>query len=676
MPRALVVSNGRLYVNFDPQYQIRDITYPYVGQRDHTKGHPWRFGIWVDGQFEWSDGAFERTLNYLPDSLVTDVLLDTAKLGLQLRCNDLIHYHHDLYIRKIEVRNLRSQRRNVRLFFHHDPYLSGDSDSNTVIYDSDNGSLVAYKDDIVLVANAMVAGTVGFQSYACGKKGVAGLSGCWKDAEDGNLQMGSVSQGSVDSVGSVNFWLEPNATETIYYWIAFGDGWKKSRSLSALCATTGPEVLLVETDRYWRNWVTRQLTPAEVSLKHTPMCHDQADRFADLSNDLASGYRRSVLTMRAYWDHEGAFVAAIDNDFRHFSNDTYGYFWPRDGAMCALAMDVAGHGEPSRQMFQLCARLLTDAGGGYLLHKYYPSGSLASSWHSMVDTLGQPVLPIQEDETALIIVALESHYRIHRCTEMLFEGEKELYKRFVVPAANFLAGYRDKGSGLPKMSYDLWEERHGVTAFQVGAVFAGLKAAARLGAVLGDPSAEQWNAAADEIKDACDKHLWNQTLGRFVRMVTLSEGNIKQDLTLDSSIFALWYFGLYTSDDPRIVATMQAIEARLWVKTEIGGMARYEGDYYHQVTGDTANVPGNPWIICTLWLAQWYIDKAKVIADLARAKQLIEWTVAKSNLAGLLPEQLNPFTGAGLSVSPLTWSHATLVLAVKEYVARYAELTL
>ncbi|MGQ9532008.1 MAG: hypothetical protein ACUVTQ_04265 [Desulfotomaculales bacterium] len=41
---------------------------------------------------------------------------------------------------------------------------------------------------------------------------------------------------------------------------------------------------------------------------------------------------------------------------------------------------------------------------------------------------------------------------------------------------------------------------------------------------------------------------------------------------------------------------------------------------------------------------------------------------------GLLPEQLHPFTGEPLSVSPLTWSHGTLVLAVERYVAKYREL--
>ncbi len=42
--------------------------------------------------------------------------------------------------------------------------------------------------------------------------------------------------------------------------------------------------------------------------------------------------------------------------------------------------------------------------------------------------------------------------------------------------------------------------------------------------------------------------------------------------------------------------------------------------------------------------------------------------------SGVMAEQVDPTTGAPLSVSPLTWSHATLALAVREFVARQQEL--
>ena len=50
---------------------------------------------------------------------------------------------------------------------------------------------------------------------------------------------------------------------------------------------------------------------------------------------------------------------------------------------------------------------------GYLLHRYNPDGTLASSWHPWWSN-GHEQLPVQEDKTALVIWALWHHFVIHR----------------------------------------------------------------------------------------------------------------------------------------------------------------------------------------------------------------------------------------------------------------------
>ena len=90
-------------------------------------------------------------------------------------------------------------------------------------------------------------------------------------------------------------------------------------------------------------------------------------------------------------------------------------------------------------------------------------------------------------------------------------------------------------------------------------------------------------------------------------------GAIDADVNIDASLYGVFQFGMLPADDPKVVATMEQIEERLWCKTDIGGVARYENDYYHQISQDVGDVPGNPWIICTLWLAEWYIAKAKTL---------------------------------------------------------------
>src|SRR5437588_602185 len=170
-------------------------------------------------------------------------------------------------------------------------------------------------------------------------------------------------------------------------------------------------------------------------------------------------------------------------------------------------------------------------------------------------------------------------------------------------------------------------------------------------------------------------HLDRPELGRFARRLMLDgSGGVEVDAELDSALYGLWRFGMYPPDDPRIVSTMEAVRDQLSNRGETGGIARYRNDYYFQVDGDIDRVPGNPWFICTLWLAQWYIATATRPKDLERARRIIDWVAAHALQGGLLSEQLDPHSGAPLSVSPLTWSHAELVLTVEDYVAKLESL--
>ena len=112
---------------------------------------------------------------------------------------------------------------------------------------------------------------------------------------------------------------------------------------------------------------------------------------------------------------------------------------------------------------------------------------------------------------------------------------------------------------------------------------------------------------------------------------------------------------------------MAAVRDKLWVKTPVGGVARYEGDSYHRVSPD---VPGNPWFICTLWLAHYLIGRAETEAELEEALPIIRWAAERALPSGVLGEQVDPFTDAPISVSPLTWSHATVVHVVMEYLEK------
>ncbi len=68
MPRYLSLSNGRLLVNFDRQYHLRDLYWPHVGQENHTEGDPFRFGVFCDGQFSWvADPSWDKQIHPFTD---------------------------------------------------------------------------------------------------------------------------------------------------------------------------------------------------------------------------------------------------------------------------------------------------------------------------------------------------------------------------------------------------------------------------------------------------------------------------------------------------------------------------------------------------------------------------------------------------------------------------------
>ena len=195
----------------------------------------------------------------------------------------------------------------------------------------------------------------------------------------------------------------------------------------------------------------------------------------------------------------------------HFNRDTYSYMWPRDGALAAYALDLAGYFDVTRTFFHFCLKII--AKDGYFLHKYTPTGSLASSWHPwQQDHKSQ--LPIQEDETALVLWALWKHYERYKDIEFISPFYYPLIKR----AADFMMIYRDSATKLPLPSYDLWEERQGVLTFTVSATYGGLVAAANFAEAFGDIElAKEYREGARLMREGMDKYLYLEKEKRFAR---------------------------------------------------------------------------------------------------------------------------------------------------------------
>src|SRR5439155_1690189 len=109
-----------------------------------------------------------KTLGYLRETNVSDVVCESAELGLRLRCYDAVDADANVFIRKIVVRNLRDEPRQIKLFFHHDFALYGNASGDTVMYDPDVRGVIHYKSKRYFLASGATEGESGVAEYACG----------------------------------------------------------------------------------------------------------------------------------------------------------------------------------------------------------------------------------------------------------------------------------------------------------------------------------------------------------------------------------------------------------------------------------------------------------------------------------------------------------------------------
>jgi oligosaccharide amylase len=643
--RDIPVGNGSLLVTFDDKYQIRDIFFPHVGQENHTEGFPFRFGVWADGAFSWIFADdWQRKLRYLPETLVTDVKLTNENLGLEIVSNDTVASHENIFLRRVRVSNLLESAREIRVFLHQDFRIYENKIGDTAFYDPESFALVHYKKHRYFLINTEPH----FDVFSTGRKAFQNNEGTWRDAEDGILQNGSaITEGSVDSTLGIYITLQALETKEFYYWICAGTSHAEVCRLNKHISEQKPRNFLSYTENYWRAWVNKNNTD-----------------FGDLSPEIIELYKRSLLVMRTQIDNEGAILAANDSDVTTRATDHYSYLWTRDGALVARALDFANYPFLTRKFFELCGKIVSKE--GYFLQKYNADGTVASGWHAAWDVYEKRrLVPIQEDETALVIWALWEHYERFRDIEFMHK----LYHPLVVRCAEFMTDFRDERLKLPKPSWNLWEDRRGIHTFTCASVVGGLRAAAKFAGLFGEyKRSSKYNQAADEIVESMREHLYSREHGRFLRALNFNgDGHFEADGCVDASLFGAFYFGAFDAKDEMVKNTMRAVEQKLWINTEIGGLARFENDDYMSVSKEVA---GNVWFICTLWLADYRIAVAEKSEDLKGALEILEWTTKRALPSGVLAEQVHPFTGEAVSVSPLTWSHSTFVATVMNYLQK------
>jgi GH15 family glucan-1,4-alpha-glucosidase len=603
-PNALL-GNNRLTIVLDEGANLLHIYYPHVGMWQHM--NQFRTGVFFKNRFSWfppySQGI-EYEQKYLNETLEVETRFEYD--GIELKFLDLVHPQRDVFIRKIFLRG--ESVGPLKLYFYNRLNIAETYFGETVFYDHETNSVIHFKNGYFFLFGSDPA----FSACACGEHTVKGLHGTFVDAEDGNLVSSDVSHGSVDSTVELVLPVRPHWNE-FHYFMAAGRSLDDVNATREYLVSKGLDKAMAEAGAYWFSWI-----------RHKPKVD------SNLSDWIRAVHSRSLYILENCVDADGAVIASPDSGSAKFSGDSYNYCWWRDAAYVSMALNEVGMSQLTLKFLKFASRNQTKE--GYFYHRQRPDGSWGSTWHR------KPF--IQLDQTSSVICAVHNYYKYTNDVASVLE-----FWPMVKSAAQFLVG-SVTDEGLPRPSYDLWEERFGVHIYTATCVWQGLLAAELVSDVLGKER-RGWSQVAESVKKRILSELGD---GIPPRMLD------QEDRRADSSMLMLINTGLLPASSSLAKKLVSHVETRLGKAN--GGLARYEGDTYWGYE--------NPWVISTLWLAQ----AKMILGNYDAAYRHIEWVASTATKTGLLPEQVEANTGKHLSVIPLTWSHATFVSTANMYSTR------
>jgi GH15 family glucan-1,4-alpha-glucosidase len=634
MGRPVVLSNGQLFVGLDENGLVHDFYYPYVGLDNLTnaRNSQHKVGVWVDGMFHWiGDGSWETNVNVEPDALISDITLKSAELSVTVKFQDFVDPEYNALIRRATITNDSDRERDIRLFMHQQFQISRAGRADTALYVPDDDYILDYKGRCCLLIAGRHVDDGNFDQFAIGNYGIEGKDGTFRDAEDGELSGNAVEHGGVDSVLRFRKQAGAHTSFRIDYWVVAADSQSDAQVIHTHIKYYSIDDRLVKARDFWKRW----LEPAKEKLSQLP------DR-------IRIEAQKSVLVIKAHCDDRGSVLASGDSSIFNFGRDYYCYCWPRDASYAIWPLIRLGLFEEARNFFEFARGTLHS--DGYLAHKYQPDRAIGSTWHPLLHG-NHKELAIQEDETAMVIFMLGEYHRVSNDSVFV----ESFYDSFIEPCASFMADFVDEATGLPHASYDLWEQKFQTSTYTVCTVIAALETAVELAKVAGRPDhGVHWQKSADRMREGLQA-LYHPD-GYFRKGFLLGEdGNLVYDDTLDiSSLYGPLMFAQLPMDDPRLLSTFEAVKTKLWNTSPIGGVIRYPGDGYFLAKQQYG---GNPWIVCTLWVAQYF----NAVGNRENAEGLLEWALDRSLPSGSLSEQFDPEDGGAISVTPLVWSHAEFV---------------
>ncbi len=222
----------------------------------------------------------------------------------------------------------------------------------------------------------------------------------------------------------------------------------------------------------------------------------------------------------------------------------------------------------------------------------------------------------------------------------------DVLERTGTDTRRFLADLADAAAARwTEPDQGIWEVRGGPQQFLYSKLmcWVALDRAIALADVLGATDrVARWEAVRDEIADALLTRGWSDVAKSFTQAFDSDE--------LDASTLMMPIVGFIEPRDPRMLATLDAIEERL---TDRHGLV------YRYLAPDGLSGDEGTFLLCTFWLAQ-----ARALAgQVEQATAVFERAIAYVNDVGLLAEEVEAESGELLGNFPQAFSHIGLVNA-------------
>lgn len=584
------------------------------------------------------DSCWRHTQRYLEDTNILETTCENSNLGFKIIQTDFVLIDKDVFVRNYTIKSLNGKVNSAKLVLFSD-MITNLSNPRSTLFDFDADAIVHYCHNNYISISASAEAN-GFQ-----------IGGARKASDNGELY-------GLDDIGmhsnAAMIWdigeFSPGQTKEFSIYLYAAETLKKSLDGIRDIKEKSASKLIQSTLEYWNKFVS---SAEQVKVKN---------------KDIFSLYKRSVLTFALTSDKKnGGLLAGPELDEESARCDRYAFCWGRDAAFITNALNKCRLFDSAEKFYYWCFNSQLDNGSWQ--QRYYLDGNLAPSWG------------FQIDETGSILWGIWEHFQATKRIKFLEDSWQ-----YVIKAAQFLADFIDKDTGLPNLSYNIWEDQLGVHTYSASAVYGGLNASAKIAEIMGQGSdyGYKWLEAANNIKKAIENNLWDDEAGRFLRSIKArinpqDIGNadetieieinkkgyrikvVLKDKRTDSSLIGVAIpFGVLPAEHEYVIRTADAIETYL-TSPKTGGIKRYEGDKY---------VGGNPWILTTLWLALYHIKRGSI----EKAKEYFLWAVKHRTELYFLPEQIDKDTGEPAWVIPLTWSHAMFILVLFELLEQGEEL--